>query len=114
MEGILVVSEAMSEHVPLVVPIMFICIGLILLVVIVLAIRLAVINKDVGWLVVILLPMIVLVVTVWLAVYSFKLYFEPVKTTYKVIVSDDVSVNKFLEKYEIVSIDEKIYEVRER
>lgn len=114
MEGIVVVSEVRLEHTPLVVPIMFVSIGLILLVVIALAIRLAIINKDVGWLVSTLLPLIVLVATVWLAVYSFTLYFEPVKTTYKVIVSDDVSVNKFLEKYEIVSIDGKIYEVRER
>lgn len=113
MEGI-VVSEAMSEHVPLVVPIMFIGIGLILSVLIVLAIRLAVINKDAGWLVSTLLPMIVLVAVVGLAIYSFKLYFEPAETTYKVIVSDDISVNKFLEKYEIVSIEGKIYEVRER
>ena len=114
MEGIVVVSEAMSEHVPLVVPIMFIGIGLILSVVIVLAIRLAIINEDAGWLVMTLLPLIVLVVTVWLAVYSFELYFEPVKTSYKVIVSDDVSVNKFLEKYEIIKQDGLVYEVKEK
>lgn len=33
---------------------------------------------------------------------------------YKVIVSDEVSMNEFLEKYEIIEQDGKIYTVKER
>lgn len=36
------------------------------------------------------------------------------ETQYKVIVSDEVPMNEFLEKYEIVDQDGKIYVVRER
>ncbi len=36
------------------------------------------------------------------------------KTQYKVTISDEVSMNEFLERYEIVDQDGKIYTVRER
>lgn len=36
------------------------------------------------------------------------------ETQYKVIISDEVSMNEFLEKYEIVNTEGKIYTVRER
>lgn len=41
---------------------------------------------------------------------------EPTKyeTHYKVIISDEVSMNEFNEKYEIISQDGKIYTIRER
>lgn len=34
--------------------------------------------------------------------------------TYKVIISDEVSVNEFMDKYEILNQDDKIYTVKER
>ena len=34
--------------------------------------------------------------------------------TYKVIISDEVSINEFMDKYEILSQDGKIYTVKER
>ena len=36
------------------------------------------------------------------------------ETRYKVVISDQVSMNDFLERYEIVSQEGKIYTVRER
>ena len=36
------------------------------------------------------------------------------ETQYKVTISDEVSMNKFLEKYEIIDQECKIYTVRER
>ena len=41
---------------------------------------------------------------------------EPIayETQYKVTVSDEVPMNKFLERYEIISQEGKIYTVRER
>jgi hypothetical protein len=39
---------------------------------------------------------------------------DEVETTYKVIVSEEVSVNEFLDKYEIIDQEDKIYTVRER
>ena len=33
---------------------------------------------------------------------------------YKVTASDDVSLNKFIEKYEIIDIEGKIYTIREK
>lgn len=37
-----------------------------------------------------------------------------VETSYKVLVSDEVFLNEFLDKYEIIDQDGKIYTVRER
>ena len=39
---------------------------------------------------------------------------DEVETSYKVTVSDEVSLNEFLDKYEIIDQDGKIYTVRER
>jgi Na+/melibiose symporter-like transporter len=39
---------------------------------------------------------------------------EPEHTRYKVTISDEVSMNDFLERYEIVDQEGKIYTVRER
>jgi hypothetical protein len=41
---------------------------------------------------------------------------EPIEyeTQYKVIIDDSVSMNEFLEKYEIIDQDGKIYTVREK
>ena len=41
---------------------------------------------------------------------------EPIKyeTQYKVLISDEVQMNEFLEKYEIVEQDGKIYTIREK
>ena len=36
------------------------------------------------------------------------------ETQYKVVIDDSVSMNDFLEKYEIIDQDEKIYTVREK
>ena len=36
------------------------------------------------------------------------------ETQYKVIISDEVSMNEFLERYEIIDQEGKIYTVRER
>ena len=36
------------------------------------------------------------------------------ETQYKVIISDEVSMNEFVEKYEIIDQEGKIYTVRER
>lgn len=36
------------------------------------------------------------------------------ETHYKVTISDEVSMNEFLEKYEIIEQDEKIFTIRER
>lgn len=36
------------------------------------------------------------------------------ETEYKVVISDEVSLNEFNENYEIISQEEKIYTVRER
>jgi hypothetical protein len=36
------------------------------------------------------------------------------ETHYKVIISDEVSMNEFLERYEIIEQEGKIYTVRER
>ena len=36
------------------------------------------------------------------------------ETQYKVIISDEVSMNEFLERYEIIEQEGKIYTVRER
>lgn len=36
------------------------------------------------------------------------------KTQYEVTISDDVSMNEFMEKYEIIEQDGKLYTVRER
>jgi hypothetical protein len=37
-----------------------------------------------------------------------------VETTYKVLISDEVSINDFMDKYEIIDQEGKIYTVRER
>lgn len=37
-----------------------------------------------------------------------------VDTTYKVTISDEVPLNEFMEKYEIIDQEDKIYTVRER
>ena len=39
---------------------------------------------------------------------------DEVETSYKVTVSDEVSLNEFLDKYEIIDQDGKIYTVKER
>ena len=39
---------------------------------------------------------------------------EKYENQYKVIISDEVSMNDFLERYEIISQEGKIYTVRER
>jgi hypothetical protein len=39
---------------------------------------------------------------------------DEVETTYKVIVSEEVSVNEFFDKYEIINQEGKIYTVKER
>ena len=39
---------------------------------------------------------------------------DDVETSYKVTVSDEVSLNEFLDKYEIIDQDGKIYTVKER
>ena len=41
---------------------------------------------------------------------------EPIEyeTQYKVVISDEVSMNEFLERYEIIEQEGKIYTVRER
>ena len=36
------------------------------------------------------------------------------ETRYKVTISDEVSMNEFMEKYEIINQDGKIYTIRER
>jgi hypothetical protein len=39
---------------------------------------------------------------------------DEVETTYKVTISEEVSLNDFMEKYEIIDQEGKIYTVRER
>ena len=39
---------------------------------------------------------------------------DEVETTYKVIVSEEVPLNEFLDKYEIIDQEGKIYTVKER
>ena len=39
---------------------------------------------------------------------------DEVETSYKVLVSDEVTLNEFLDKYEIIDQEGKIYTVRER
>lgn len=39
---------------------------------------------------------------------------DEVETTYKVIISEEVSLNDFMEKYEIIDQEGKIYTVKER
>lgn len=39
---------------------------------------------------------------------------DEVETSYKVTISDEVSLNEFLDKYEIIDQEGKIYTVRER
>lgn len=39
---------------------------------------------------------------------------DEIKTTYKVTISEEVSLNDFMEKYEIIDQEGKIYTVRER
>ena len=114
MDGVRILSQKTTGSVSLIVPILFSIISLIVLLVIVVAIRRAVLDRDVSWLTLSLLPIIIFVVTVGLTVYSFRLYFAPIETTYKVILSDDVSVKEFYEKYKIISQEGEIYEVRER
>ena len=51
-----------------------------------------------------------------LGLLSVAIFSEPseYETQYKVTISDEVSVNDFLERYEIIDQEGKIYTVRER
>ena len=54
---------------------------------------------------------VLLVTTLIVTVFSKPEYYE---THYKVTISDEVSMNEFLEQYEIVDQEGKIYTIKER
>lgn len=51
---------------------------------------------------------------IWLSVYVVTNTPVAYENQYKVTVTDEVSMNEFMEKYEIIEQDGKIYTVRER
>ena len=67
-----------------------------------------------GWfygIMVAFLPGLILSLAVGTSAETMPLEYE---TQYKVIISDEVSMNDFLSKYEIINQEGKIYTVRER
>ena len=72
---------------------------------------------DVGWDAVAIFAAVIVVVVGGLVGAMMGAVFEIPKTyetQYKVIISDEVPMNEFLDKYEIVDQEGKIYTVREK
>ena len=68
------------------------------------------------WIVSVLMILIFVIIGVVFGVLLGYATGDPVKyeTQYKVTISDEVQMNEFLEKYEIIDQDGKIYTIREK
>lgn len=56
----------------------------------------------------------IIAVGLYVALFSFVPDSYKYETVYKATISDEVSYNEFTEKYEIISVDDEIYKIKEK